>query len=119
MLFRSGAVPEMVDVVLSRTSFVFERAGCTEPLGVTAVYADGSKRDVTWLARFFSNNPSVAEIDADGRVTGKGPGDTNVFARFGRFTVGAEVIVLPPAEAIAWRKPPANNFIDTLVFDRL
>jgi len=114
-----GAVPEMVDVVLSRTSFVFDKAGSVEPLGVTAVYADGSKRDVTWLARFFSNNPSVAEIDADGRVTGKGPGDTNVFARFGRFTVGAEVIVLPPAAAVAWQKPPANNFIDTLVFDRL
>jgi|688.fasta_scaffold35699_3 hypothetical protein len=114
-----GAVPEMVDVVLSRTSFVFETAGPSEPLGVTAVYADGSSRDVTRLARYFSNNASVAEIDADGGVTSKGPGDTNVFARFGRFTVGAEVIVLPPAEGFAWPNPPADTFIDRLVFDRL
>ncbi len=114
-----GAVPDMVDVVLSRKSFVFDKAGSTEPLAVTASYTDGSKRDVTWLARFFSNNPSVADIDADGRVTSKGSGDTNVFARFGRFTVGAEVIVLPQAEGFVWPNPPANNFIDTLVFDRL
>ena len=114
-----GAVPEMVDVVLSKTSFVFETAGPSEPLGVTAVYADGSSRDVTRLARYFSNNASVAEIDADGGVTSKGPGDTNVFARFGRFTVGAEVIVLPPAEGFAWPNPPADTFIDRLVFDRL
>ena len=36
-----------------------------------------------------------------------------------RFTVGAEVIVLPPAAGFAWPDPPANNFIDKLVFDRL
>jgi hypothetical protein len=114
-----AAVPEMTDVVLSRAGFVFDKAGPVEPVTVTALYADGSKRDVTGLARYFSNNPSVAEIDADGRVAAKGPGDTNVFARFGRFTVGAEVIVLPPADGFAWPDPPANNFIDELVFDRL
>jgi hypothetical protein len=114
-----GAIPEMVDVVLSRTAFVFDKPGPTESVAVTARYADGSQRDVTGLARYFSNNPSVAEIDADGRVTATGSGDTNVFARFGRFTVGAEVIVLPPAEGFVWPNPPATNFIDTLVFDRL
>ncbi len=114
-----GAVPDTVDVVLSRTGFVFDKAGLTDEVSVTAVYADGSRRNVTGLARYFSNNPSVTEIDADGRVTAKGPGDTNVFARFGRFTVGAEVIVLPPAEGFVWPNPPATNFIDALVFDRL
>ena len=114
-----GAVPEMVDVVLSRTGFVFDTPGPAENVAVTARYADGSTRDVTGLARYFSNNPSVAEIDADGHVTATGSGDTNVFARFGRFTVGAEVIVLPPAEGFVWPNPQATNFIDTLVFDRL
>jgi hypothetical protein len=113
------SVPEMVDVVLARSGYVFDKPGPTENVAVTAVYADGSTRDVTSLARYFSNNSSVADIDADGRVTAKGSGDTNVFARFGRFTVGAEVIVLPPAEGFVWPNPPATNFIDTLVFDRL
>jgi hypothetical protein len=114
-----ASVPETVDVVLSRKSFLFDKAGATDELTVTAHASDGSKRDVTGLARFFSNNPSVVEIDENGRVKATGPGDSNVFARFGRFTVGAEVIVLPPADGFAWTNPPAVNFIDRLVFDRL
>jgi len=114
-----GAVPVTIDVLLSRKDLLFEKAVGSEPLTVTAVSSDGTNRDVTGLARYFSNNPSVAEIDADGRVTAKGSGNTNVFARFGRFTVGAEVIVLPSAEGFAWPNPPVHNFIDTLVFDRL
>lgn len=113
------AVPETTSLLLSQTGFLFDKAGPREQLRATAEASDGSKRDVTSLARYFSNNPSVAEIDADGRVTAKGPGDTNVFARFGRFTVGAEVIVLPSAKGFKWPDPPAVNFIDQLVFDRL
>ncbi len=114
-----GQIPNTVEVVLSRNGLVFEKAESSEALTVTAVASDGSTRDVTMLARFFSNNDSVARIDADGRVTAVGPGDTNVFARFSRFTVGAEVIVLPPEARFQWPDPVAVNFIDELVFDRL
>ena len=114
-----GSVPATVDLTLSQASLVFDAAGKNAALRVTAVAGDGTTRDVTTLARYFSNNPSVATIDADGNVVAVGPGDTNVFARFARFTVGAEVIVLPPAEGFAWPNPPAENFIDRLVFDRL
>ncbi|MEZ6091969.1 MAG: DUF1549 domain-containing protein [Pirellulaceae bacterium] len=98
---------------------VFDKPGETKDLRVTATYTDGSTRDVTSLALFGTNNPSVADIDADGRVTSKGSGDTTVFARFSRFTVGAEVIGLPPAEGFVWTNPPENNFIDRHVFERL
>jgi hypothetical protein len=115
----AGTVPEVTGIALSREGLTFDKPDAGESLVLTAAYADGSTRDVTRLARFFSNNASVAEIDADGRVTAKGPGDTNVFARFNRFTIGAEVIVLPSAEGFVWPNPPATNFIDRLVFDRL
>jgi len=114
-----GSVPEVTGISLPKESVVFKKIGGTGTARVTASYSDGSSRDVTNLARFFSNNASVADIDKDGRVTAKGPGDTNVFARFSRFTVGAEVIVLPPEEGFTWPNPPVNNFIDKLVFDRL
>ena len=109
-------VPETVGIVLSQERLEFEKAGQTASLRVTASYSDGSSRDVTNLARFFSNNPSVASIDVDGHVRAAGPGDTNVFARFSRFTVGAEAIVLPSAEGFVWPNPPANNFIDALAW---
>ena len=114
-----GSVPDVADIAVSQPAMVFDEAGAGESLRVTATYADGSTRDVTPLALFGTNNPAVAEVDEQGRVTAKGPGDTTVFARFSRFTVAAEVIVLPSAEGFAWPNPPENNFIDGLVFTRL
>jgi hypothetical protein len=111
--------PEVVGISLPKQSVVFKKIGGNGTARVTATYSDGSSRDVTGLARFFSNNPSVATIDNDGMVTAAGPGDTNVFARYSRFTVGAEVVVLPAEKGFVWPDPPTNNFIDTLVFDRL
>ena len=115
----SGVVPDTVDISLSEERFVFETAGARGELSVTASADDGSTRDVTTLARFHSNNESVATINEHGRVTAVGPGDTNVFARFSRFTIGAEVIVLPSAEGFSWPNPASVNYIDELVFDRL
>jgi len=127
--------PEVVGLELSTNSLVFDReAGAVHSTNLagsqaqkansikllaTAIHDDGSRRDVTALARFHSNNSSVAGIDEHGRVTPAGPGDTHIFARFNRFTVGAEVIVLPSAEGFDWPNPPTNNYIDEIVFDRL
>jgi hypothetical protein len=115
----AGPVPEVVGLELSNESFVFEAAGARNVLKVTAVAADGSRRDVTTLARYHSNNASVVDIDKYGRIAANGSGDSHVFARFNRFTQGAEVIVLPSAEGFEWPNPPVVNYIDQHVFDRL
>lgn len=114
-----GEVATTVGVSVSTERLVFEHAQDTAVVKVTSQASDGSTRDVTKLARFFSNNDSVARIDADGNVTAIGPGDTHVFARFSRFTVGAEVIVLPSKQGFEWPNSKPVNFIDELVFDRL
>ncbi|MFT5468848.1 MAG: hypothetical protein ACI8UO_003960 [Verrucomicrobiales bacterium] len=115
----SSEVAETVGLELSSDRFVFEGDAREASLRVTAHSSDGSTRDVTNLARFHSNNASVADIDENGRVTAAKPGDTNVFARFSRFTIGTEVMVLPEAGDFVWPNPPATNYIDELVFDRL
>jgi len=115
----SGTVPETVKLVLSEERLVFGKAGLGTTLKATALASDGSTRDVTRLARYFSNNESVAKIDSDGRVVATGPGDTHVFARFSRFTTGVETIVLPSEAGFVRPNPQAFNFIDTLVFDKL
>jgi hypothetical protein len=114
-----GSVPDVTGISLPKKSVVFQRVGQQGTARVTATYADGSTRDVTELALFGTNNPTVAEIDKGGRVTAKGPGDTTVFARFNRFAIGADVIVLKDDPGFAWPNPPQNNFIDKLVFERL
>jgi len=114
-----GPVPEVIGLELSDESFVFNKSNEQDSIRVTAVSNDGSRRDVTSLARYHSNNASVVDIDEDGHVTSTGPGDSHVFARFNRFTVGAEVIVLPSAGNFHWIDPPRTNYIDEIVFDRL
>ena len=114
-----GEVPDVVALELSSKHFVFERQGLEDSLRVIALVSDGSRRDVTALARFHSNNPSIVEIDSDGHCSSKRPGDSHVFARFNRFTIGAEVIVLPSGEGFEWPETSPVNYIDRLVFDRL
>ena len=112
-------VPDTVGLELSKKHIVFDGGTGKDSLRVTALLSDGSKRDVTSLARYHSNNSSVAQIDEHGHITAGLSGDTNVFARYSRFALGTSVIVLPSADGFAWPNPPAVNYIDTHVFERL
>jgi len=115
-----AGVPEPVAIELSPKRIVFDGREPTRRTTVSARYSDGSVRDVTHLARFFSNNKTTAEIDDDGLVRGGKPGDTFVFARFSRFNIGAEVIVFARDAGFAWPEGlEPRNAIDGKVFDRL
>ena len=111
-------LPDTVGLEVSDESFVFEGNIINAQLRVMAQQDDGSKRDVTHLAIYHSNNPAVATIDEDGRVNAAGAGDTHVFARFNRFAIGASVTVLK-SDNFQWPDPTALNYIDTHIFDRL
>ena len=112
-------VPEAVEIKLEPDRLLFDVGAAARPTIVTARYSDGSTRDVSKLALFNTNNPDTATINADGVVAPGKRGDTFVFARFNRFTIGSEVIVLPQDSAVQWSNPPAQNYIDELVYDRL
>lgn len=115
----SASVPQPVEITLTPDRIVFEGGKGTEKTVVTARYSDGTTRDVTDLALFLTNNPSTATIDENGVVSATGRGDTYVFARFNRFTIGSEVIVLPEDKDYTWTNPKAHNYIDEIVHDRL
>jgi hypothetical protein len=95
------------------------RTGQEQQLLVRAQYSDGRWRDVTWLARFESNDAAVAEVNPQGKVRIRRPGETAVRAAFlGQVAV---VVLTAPhdqpvkAELLAGR----NNFIDEHVFGKL
>ena len=100
-----GELPHVASISVEPAVLTMPLNG-SQQLKVTAHYTDGSKRDVTDLALFQTNNPSVAKISATGLVSAGGRGDTFVFARFNRFTIGSEVIVLPQDKNYAWTHPP-------------
>jgi hypothetical protein len=114
-----GDTPEPLGIELLPTKTVFAGKDQTQKTVVMAKYSDGSVRDVTKLALFMTNNDAVASIDKEGVAKGNNRGGAFVFARFNKFTVGSEVIVLPTDDNFVWKDVPETNFIDTLVFDKL
>jgi len=115
----TGDTPEPIGIELLPTKVVFNAKDATQRTVVMAKYSDGSVRDVTRLALFLSNNEAVASIGKDGVAKGNGRGGAFVFARFNKFTVGSEILVLPTDDTFKWPEPPTNNEIDSLVFDKL
>jgi hypothetical protein len=85
---------------------------------VLATYSDGSTRDITHLAVFLSNNEGTAQINEHGMITAGVSGEAYAFARFDKFTVGSEVVVLPN-RPFTWPKLAEHNYIDKHVFNKL
>jgi hypothetical protein len=111
-------VPQVTGISFVPDKVVFAPKEKGRPLQVIAKYSDGTTRNVNPLALYLTNNKTTADIDEKGLVTPGTRGSTFVFARFARFTVGAEIIVLPPGK-FNWPKLPENNYIDTAVDSRL
>jgi hypothetical protein len=109
--------PRVIGIEVSPAELVLAR-GAQQQLTVTARLSDGHTRDVTSLACFESGAREMAEVNASGHVQlGDVPGDVTVMARFGEH-VGVFRATIPLGAPIGER-PPARNFVDTLVFDKL
>lgn len=97
---------------------------------VTAIDADGRRRDVTRTTEFRTGDTAVAEIDDHGLLnTHRRPGETSVVA-IHRGQVAVSRVQVPLAEAIASTEQPPEepawddalpiaNFIDTHVRHKL
>lgn len=92
--------------------------GTSQQLVVTAHYTDGSREDVTYRALYESSDSDLARCDAQGLLDVLGtPGEISVMIRYqglvatfrGTLPLGAPVTNLPPA----------RNFVDDEIFDRL
>jgi hypothetical protein len=114
----AASVPQVTGISLVPDKVVFQPKDKPRALQATAKYSDGTTRVVNNLALYLTNNKTTADIDADGLVTPGKRGDTFVFARFAKYTTGAEIIVLPPGK-FKWPKTVSNNYIDDLVYAKL
>ncbi len=93
-------------------------------LQATAVYSDGSQRDVTRLVRFTSGDPSIATVDAMGRLVSQSrTGETAVVGLFQGHAAVSRIIVptVNPPATVSQRLAafPQRNFIDQHVAAKL
>ncbi|GIX00767.1 MAG: S-layer protein [Pirellulaceae bacterium] len=113
--------PRLVGIRLAQGQFILA-AGETARLRVEAEYDDGSRRDVTHLADYLSNDAVVVAVDEHGKlIAGPLPGETAVMARF-RNQIDVAQVVIPfrtRQDPEVYNALPRNNFIDELVLAKM
>jgi len=112
--------PDPAGLAIEPAEATFKK-GETKPLKVTVSYTDGSKRDVTALCEFNSNDKAFAKVDHDGKVTaGSVPGENSIIVRYVDQVAAMRIIIPPdtllPAER--YTSLPRNNPIDDLAYAR-
>lgn len=83
-----------------------------------AVYADGSKKNVSNLAVFESSNPLI-DVSRQGVVKSPMPGETTVVARYLQAQGTSLLAFVPARPNFQWSNPAPKNYIDEHVFARL
>ncbi len=86
----------------------------------TAVFSDGTARDVTAAAGYTSNAGHVAEVDPRGRVrTGSAPGEAAITVHYMGHVAAARFQVPRPDAPNPYPALPVNNTVDELVWAKL
>ena len=117
--FRDENAPRITGIEITPGQRQIKMNG-SQQLRVTAVFDDGSRKDVTRMARYRSNNDGLATVDRNGRITiGMVPGQVAVMAIY-LGAVNTFVTYIPQATPVVpYPTLPENNFIDTLVHKNL
>ena len=115
--FDDPSLPKLQSVTLGPAEVTLAKRA-EQSISAMAVYADGSQRDVTPLAIFRSSDPSVAKLDAAGKLTVVDFGMCTIVGQYAR-ECGVQRIVVPQPldEPFPGYKPV--NKIDQLVLANL
>lgn len=114
--------PRPIELVASASRDILE-PGEGATLQVIAVFADGSRRDVSAWSRYDTNDASVVAVDSMGAVSAVGPGKAAVSASYQHLVSAVDWTVpfsppdnaSPLADADYAALPPANYIDEHLI----
>ncbi|MHC4399228.1 MAG: DUF1549 domain-containing protein, partial [Planctomycetota bacterium] len=109
--------PELVSIEVAPGKQLLDK-GKTQQISATAVYSDGSRKDVTRQSLYRSLDEGVATVDQNGNVKAEGFGQTAIVASHMR-RFGVVSIVIPQPLPTPFPEPAPNNKVDELVFAKL
>ena len=95
---RDGAKPaakkpaELLEVQVTPNEVLFRNDADTAQLKVVAIWADGTREDVTPLCRFKTNDEQVADVTKNGLVKAGTPGDSHIVVSYDRAVVPVPII---------------------------
>lgn len=107
--------PQLRSVEITPAPHRLEKGG-TQPMQATAVYTDGTRKDVTHAARYTSTAEDVAAVSEAGEVEARGYGETYIIVTYLRRSAMARIVVPQPLSFLAIE---TNCEIDRLVGAKL
>lgn len=110
--------PTIVKLVVTPANRVMAK-GDKQPLTAMAEFTDGSKRDVTWLTKFESNDAGQFSVTPEGVVQAKRAGESSIRAAFLTEVAVATFTVPYDNPVDATRFQAKNNQIDEHAFAKL
>ena len=90
-----------------------------QQLSVRGTFSNNTVRDVTRLTNFSSSDPAVADVNMNGVVEFKRPGEVAILCRYLEEMVSVRLMYLEPREGFQWPNIPENNLVDKHVFAKL
>ncbi len=98
---------------------VLNRPAKSQQFAVIAHFSDGKQRDVTQLAAYSTSDEEIASISNDGLVIGHDRGEIAVLVRYLEHIESVNLTFVKDVEGFEWKEPPANNYVDELVYSKL
>jgi len=98
---------------------ILPRAGMKQQMRVIATYTDGTTRDVSREAFVESGNIEVIDANEQGLLTMLRRGEAPVLVRYEGAYAATTLTVMGDRSGFSWKQPPANNYIDKHVYNKL
>lgn len=93
-------------------------AGETQQIQVSTIDASGNRHCVTNETEFISNAASIADVDSRGLIQASDvPGEAAILVRHLGHVATCRITL--PRPDVKFVRPPENNFIDALAWDKL
>jgi hypothetical protein len=118
--FEEDSVEKLAALEVTPSEIIFRGKGEQVQLQVVAVWADGSREDVTPLCRFQTNDNQIASIDQNGLIVGTDAGDTHVVVFYDKAVIPVPVM-RPVSELVGDKYPEVETptRVDELVVRKL
>jgi mono/diheme cytochrome c family protein len=114
----SDETPTVVRLDVTPSEQVLIEPADRTQLHATAVFSDGSSRDVTSLA-VYEQSSDLAKITPDGLAVRQRLGETTVIVRYLAAQQPVRLAFVPARPDFQWHDTPAANYIDEQVFSKL
>ena len=115
----SASLPSVKKLDVTPGNRVLHNPSKFQQLAVRATYSDNSQRDVTRITNFSSSDPGIADVNLNGFVEFKRPGEVAILVRYLEEMVSVRLTYLEPRVGFTWSNPAEFNAIDKNVFEKL